>query len=379
MRFFKILSAIIVLTGVVTSMNACDKGGQSFSLLSETNTFKQSGTYTPRKIDILWVVDNSSSMLDLQSSLATQFQSFISRFQTLGYDFKMAVQTTDVYKSGSKNFVSLGGHPAVMSRDTENLTAAFTSNVSVGADGSSDERAFQSMIQSLNDPANASFRRPDAFLAVIIVSNEDDLSRNLSQSEELHICVKTFPATFGVINSNCNSSITFPLDGSADCDCPQYNPVNYANKFTSIDSVKSDLNLIAGVNNHSVYYIGIPPNTQSCLNERRQTDPTARFGTRYDALAAASGGSAYSICEPFAESLQLISDKVLLSTANFKLDREPVIESISVLVNGVALANDPINGWTYDPATMIVQFHGSGIPAVGDNVQINYDPVKAKN
>ncbi|MBC7456921.1 MAG: hypothetical protein H7235_01490, partial [Bdellovibrionaceae bacterium] len=53
----------------------CDKGGGSFSVLSESSTFEQLVVYTPRKLDVLFVVDNSGSMDNYQQALVNNFSS----------------------------------------------------------------------------------------------------------------------------------------------------------------------------------------------------------------------------------------------------------------------------------------------------------------
>lgn len=49
-------------------------------------------------------------------------------------------------------------------------------NVKLGTSGSGDERALSSFEKTLINPLNSNFHRPDAFLAIIIVSDEDDFS-----------------------------------------------------------------------------------------------------------------------------------------------------------------------------------------------------------
>ena len=69
---------------------------------------------------------------------------------------------------------------------------------------------------------------------------------------------------------------------------------------------------------------------------------------------------------------------VLSLTSSFKLDREPIPETIRVIVNGVAVQQDAANGWTYDPSNLTVNFHGSAIPAADSSININFDPVTVK-
>ncbi|MBO9667186.1 MAG: hypothetical protein J7501_10280, partial [Bdellovibrio sp.] len=85
-----------VLFGSAVAMLAgCGKGGGSYSTLADSSSYKQEATYETKKIDILWIVDNSGSMESSQANLASNFQSFIARFNQSNHDFHMAVATTD--------------------------------------------------------------------------------------------------------------------------------------------------------------------------------------------------------------------------------------------------------------------------------------------
>ena len=55
----------------------------------------------------------------------------------------------------------------------------------------------------------------------------------------------------------------------------------------------------------------------------------------------------------------------------FTLDQTPNAGSVEVLVNGVAVAEDAVNGWSLTDD--VVTLNGDAIPALGDTVDINYD------
>ena len=137
-----IVSSFLLLTG-------CDKGGSDFSILSSSAQFQQQVTYEPRKIDVLFVVDNSGSMSSSQTSLANNFPSFINYFKAKGYDFKIAVTSTDAYY-GDQFILSgcslcninqtqfrSGTNPKiyVINSVTPNLESVFAQNVNVGTTG----------------------------------------------------------------------------------------------------------------------------------------------------------------------------------------------------------------------------------------------------
>ncbi len=127
-------------------------------------------------VDILWVIDNSGSMGNEQDDLATNFDLFIRDFISKGVDFKMAITTTD----------GRSGLNGLMIGDTNQLTSAaaaanesqFISNfqnwIRVGTRGSGTEMGLygaQSFFERYQ-----SWARPNAYLAVVYVSDEEDFS-----------------------------------------------------------------------------------------------------------------------------------------------------------------------------------------------------------
>ena len=93
------------------------------------------------------------------------------------------------------------------------------------------------------------------------------------------------------------------------------------------------------------------------------------------ALSDATGGTKNSICSPFDSVLNNISATIASSTqAQFQLGRPPVVSSIRVIIDGVVVPQDAVNGWTYDATNNIITVHGSYAPQTGANIVINYDP-----
>jgi len=178
------LSQVAPIVGSMLLFASCDKGGSNFSITSSSAQYEQASTYVPRKLDVLFVVDNSGSMSSSQASLASNFPSFINFFKAKGYDFKIAVTTTDAYygdqfvnqscslcNQEQTRFRS-GTNPKIyeIDKDTPNLENVFAANVNVGTSGSGDERAFSSFKAALNSTLNAGFHRSDAYLAIVMVS-----------------------------------------------------------------------------------------------------------------------------------------------------------------------------------------------------------------
>lgn len=344
-----VASGALMMAGLLLFITACEKGDRSYSLLSDSEAFQQSATYVPRKIDVLWIIDNSGSMKSSQDNLTANFASFIRRFQELNYDFRMGVNTTDAWlgrynssKIGLRRLKDGAGssHSGVfvMDRNTSDIQNVFLVNATQGINGSGDERAFSSIEDTLNYAENADFRRDDAYLAIIILSDEDDFSATTSSHQ----------------NNNYNSSRLIP--------------VSY---------YKNYLDGKVGAGNWSVNAITILDS--QCRDELNAQSSGRIIGQRYVELSQMSGGVQTSLCGDFGSNLTLISDLLIEVSSSFVLDREPNPATIRVYVDGQAVTENQQNGWSYDPATMTVTFHGTAVPAAGQKVVINFDPVAPKN
>lgn len=352
------------IIGLLLCFNvACEKGDRSISFLGSTDGFKQTAIIEPRKIDILWVIDNSGSMQSSQTQLTNNFNSFINRFQSLNFDFHMAVTTSDAWVTGGcktadqrlrladgKMDFSIDGNCTllnqtssgvrIMSKSTPNLNSVYVTNATQGIYGSGDERAFDSFQKVLSYAGNSDFRRPGAFLAVIILSDEDD-----------------FSTTSGAwSNENYNNPDLVP-----------------------VSSYKSFLDGLVGAGNHFVSSISIQDDACRDQLAGHPTNGAQKIGRRYAELAALTGGTVSSLCGDFGTSLALISDSIIQTSQSYQLSDDPVIGTIQVLINGNSLPEDAANGWTYEATTRVLTFHGSGIPPVGANIQITYETGKLSN
>lgn len=364
---------------------ACDKTNRSFTLLSDSNSFQQAPNVIQQKIDVLWVVDNSGSMASSQASLTANFQSFINRFQALNYDFHMAVTTSDafrgdfstnvdfqnaarrlrrgpLYGSGANFYYSPDSGVNVMSNLTPDLTNVFVTNATQGTIGSGDERAFASLEASLSYAGNSDFRRPGAFLAIIIVSDEDDYSVNTS---------------YAVADSDYRGETnTDPVELPYSATPTDIYNLYQDSRLYPVSHYKTYLDSLAGAGLYSVSTISIMDT--ACKTTLNAQTPGRRIGRRYMQLADVTNGAKTSLCGDFGTSLELISNKILELSSSFKLNREPVESSINIFVNGSLVPRGAVDGWTYESATLTVTFHGTAVPPQGATVKVAFDPARPK-
>lgn len=339
------MKKLVLSLFALSALAGCAEDAPTFSILPETDVFYQSPSTLNNKLDILWVIDNSGSMHEEQTNLANNFNAFINDFVTKGYDFQIAVTVSDAWRAPYINLNlakfrdGVGSNHSgvfVITPSTPNLIDTFVTNIMQGTNGSGDERAFQSFKTALDSPLNAGFVRSDGYLAIIIVSDEDDFSHNGSSS----------------LNRNYSSPALHSVQSYVD----------YLDQKTQSTSV---------FRRYSVSTITIP--NQACYNQ----NSLGIIGHRHMQLAELTDGVVGNICDTsFADSLEQIQENIAELSTQFYLSRIPDVSTIVVKVNGQIIPEDAQNGWTYNQSANSIVFHGTSIPPQGSQIIVDFDPIE---
>jgi hypothetical protein len=176
--------------------------------------FKDIPVQLNRDIDILFVIDNSGSMAEEQSSLSTNFQRFINVLESIegglpNVNIGVVSSDTGSNSAGAGGCTGNGDNGLLQStrgdaapvgcptptgafiQDWDNgsggrtqnftggtLAETFSCIAQLGTGGCGFEQHLESMRRALNgsQPANANFLREGAYLAVIVIADEDDCS-----------------------------------------------------------------------------------------------------------------------------------------------------------------------------------------------------------
>lgn len=280
--------------------------GQTF----KTEIFKQSAEEN-NKLDIVWIIDDSGSMADEQSSLGANFSAFIDNFIMKDVDFKMAITTTDTSTTAKSGSIVPGSDLKLTSpkaqANPELFKSDFRSLVKVGINGSGSEKGLEATAGFMSKHA-ASFLRPDAYLAVVIISDEEDQSaKSVSQ---------------------------------------------YADIFRSY---KSSAGLV------KVYSV-VDVNKTNCCQSGIATG-----GERYKLASKMTAGLVANIRDDFYSVLTEMGDSIINLLDSFALAGAPVAGSLKVYVNGV-LSQD----YAYDPSTHSIRFNRNSLPAIGAEIKVTY-------
>lgn len=132
-----------------------------------------------RKVDVLFVVDDSGSMGVHQQNLAKHVSRFISSLSSWSeIDYQIGVVTTDMksrYRMGK-----LFGFPKFVTPETPDLTDALKFKLLPGTNGDVTEKLMDPVLSSFKSPEakayNEGFHRSDSELAIIFVSDAEEQS-----------------------------------------------------------------------------------------------------------------------------------------------------------------------------------------------------------
>lgn len=138
----------------------------------------------PVATDILFVIDDSTSMAGEQTLLQNGLAAFIQTLATspVANDYQVGVTTTSVADFDGAARAPAGAlvPPGVMPGSSPTLVADFQAAVIVGTSGSNREQPFEAVRlaieKSVPGGANEGFLRSGARLAIIFLSDEDDCS-----------------------------------------------------------------------------------------------------------------------------------------------------------------------------------------------------------
>ena len=313
--------------GACSIDNSVDRRSTTEVFLQEPNSL----------VDILWVIDSSPSMADEQQLIANGFESFIGTLEESNADFHLGVLDMDMDLDNAQRGMLIG-NPAFLTVE-DDYVAQFQSRVKVGVSGSDKEKGISSALTAVTEPLvsghNAGFVREEANLVFVFVSDEDD----------------------------CSDGDALDAEGGAACYDQRGRLLTVKKLIQEYIALKSgDVRVMASA------IIGPP------VNQQQDCSQEAWPGHRYKAMVKALGGVVGNICEPdYSGLMEDLGLAVAGELTVFNLKYAAVPATIEVLVNEDLIAEDPENGWTYDPEYKQLRFDGSYVPERGSSISVYYE------
>lgn len=283
------------------------------------------------KVDILFVIDNSRSMEQVQNELSKNaylFSNAISKVSLL--DLHVGIVSTDMYNC-TNDCGELLGNPKFVTQRTKNLADVLAKKILIGTSGWGGEEMFSPVIENLTKitvPANAGFYRQEAFFAVIFITDAKEQSR-FSPDEFYNFLVK----------------------------------------------LKKDANKVLG---YGVIRKLADENT--CINYSPPEDLDSKLEDFLSRVVNADKkqNNVLSLCsQDYGTKLaEFANDIVKRSSGSLKLNRLPNVKTITVTYGAQVIPNSPTEGWIYEPATNSLIF-AAGIvwiqQAAGVGLNINFE------
>lgn len=253
-------------------------------------------------IDILFVVDNSPSMVSELAKVAQAFAGFTDKIKNSQWQICMINTYVNINNEGGEPLSFNAGGLKVLTKDVPNHAQVFADalrNVRLQTeindpDGmASTEQGISAIRQFLSAHASPCFRT-DSTKAVIILSDEDELNNG------------DFPDS-------------------------------YAHRFNQPSGVVSAIKAAYGnERTFVVHSVIVEPEHNQCLAAQRAQANAGEFGsyegTRYAELSFLTGGDTYDVCrEDYANSLAELAQDILSSATSIQLQcTNPDIVSITV-------------------------------------------------
>ena len=133
----------VLLASTLMLALGCSKAATQFALPQQNEQFSGQ-TFYNNKVDLLFVVDNSKSMLQYQQRLAAKVGEMVDTLNSLGMDYRIGVTTSTMAKNSDyASARKLVGSPVYLTSANVNLLA---DRIIVGESGSDLERSLKAVL-----------------------------------------------------------------------------------------------------------------------------------------------------------------------------------------------------------------------------------------
>lgn len=283
------------------------------------------------KLDIVLVIDDSSSMLPDNQKLAANLSGFISKLQSSNIDWQMCATVTralPVSESqmawGASIYWQKYTTPSnelgmVLKKGTPNLSSIFVNTIeyiNAGWVGSDDERAIKAAYRhvyngDLRYSPNSGCYRADSAIAYIIISDEDERSIGGDASQQVY---------------------SGELKTLEDEDKPSVFAAYVKEVF--------------GNNRRfTVNSIIVKPGDSTCKSSQDSSGAKSHYGVKYAELSNLTGGGIGSICDTdYSANMNLFVDKISDSLGSIPLECAPHNGAVTVNVSPTFTTQSRVEG-----------------------------------
>ncbi|MGK5083056.1 hypothetical protein WDW37_07095 [Bdellovibrionota bacterium FG-1] len=377
-KAFKAPVALSISLTAMTALLSSGCGPQSFQATASQDQQVAPGTFTiAPKVDILLVEDDLGSIREVFSNVSSQMGQFLSGLQTRGWDYHLATIPLTTFRpiqqiQASQYDVNWGSQwlapfpgatQSTVGGQVASANFRFPSDYTDFLDGShtslsSQAPGLHNIRQTLLDSrtTQSGFLRNDAFLAVVVISTDEDTSeRNLCTQANGHARNDGWEGPCDMIQDDLaggNPSIVCGQSGA--------NPKPYCN------------NNVSSLNAYTTFFQNFKGNSQqirfySLTSKSRQIaggcmGANSFAGTRLIQMSSNLNSPAYDVCTvPIPAALDQIANNLQTIRLNIRtrylfLAQEPDATTITVTRHAggdnsknatIARDTNHSDGWDY--------------------------------
>lgn len=280
-------------------------------------------TSNQNKVDIVLVVDNSSSMTADNLKLADRLTTFVSQLENSAIDWQMCLTVTTYVPSGGTNYWGMSVNWAdystspkwLLKKGTPNLPTIFKNtllnSIATGSSNTNDERGIKAAFWHVSYQPYNNCYRSGAAVAYIIISDEDERSIGGNES------YKYYSDEYKMLEQD---------------DLPS----------SLVDKVKSTLGSDVRLRVNSII---VKPDDSTCLQTQDNQGTKAHYGVKYEELSKMTGGGVGSICDnDYAANLSYFNDVINDSLASMPLECNPIDNNVSVTITPAMTVSTSVQG-----------------------------------
>ena len=334
---------------IFLALSACGK--QAFKVVESQTAPQSPGNYTiAPKVDILLVSDDTGSAFEAFKTMNAESAKFVKQLDQQNWNYHFAVVPlthvrayTQVMASkqdpnwGSEWIAPFPGAdistvPAVSASAFRKVPAnplspaagEFSELLNIGdvnGNTAADEFGLETLVQNVGHSTSTGFRREDALLVILLISNGQDISN-------VPLCLR-------------NDGVKIPCSGNWNSGVSAY-----ATQLTAAAQ-------LVGSSNPAVvrFFAGVSAqDTGNCIGGN------AWAGTRYMTMASLLSGQSFDLCSQsfsgvfssLASALQ--GERKFYRTRYLFMDKEPNPATIVVTKypGATVIPQSAVNGWTYE-------------------------------
>lgn len=301
-----------------------------FKVKETSQDFAQDVKYN-KTIDILFVIDDGTSMRNVHEQLSEQVPYLFDSLRDLKLDIHIAT-TTMTMKSGFPQRGKLVGDPKYITTETPNFNEEMRKKIFVGESGATLEEGLSSieavLSESYRNTEGKGFLRDDSYLNIIVLTNEDDKS-----------------------------------------------PQGWKYYAEFLDKLRP--NHADGTKSWSLNFFGILDQKDPC--DTSQWGGYKEPGAKFMELVNYSGGVKGSICgNDLYKSVSSIKARIIQILTDYKLNKKPNVDTIRVYVSGREIPKNDVNGWSYIKELNLVRFNGTSVPKAEEGIRVDFLPAEAE-